>query len=103
MRRETTLGENYLPTMIVASTHQRSHTSSQITTTLVERPLFCDLLAHAPLNLQRGVPLATVKDFKLIAIAAAGEVAATLARVVGLEPAQARNVVATATGMAGAL
>jgi AcrR family transcriptional regulator len=74
-----------------------------LASTLVERPLFCDLLAHAPLNLERGVSLAAVKDFKLTAIGAAGEVAAQLGRVVGLEPAPARNVVATATGMAGAL
>ncbi|MEW1828489.1 TetR/AcrR family transcriptional regulator [Streptomyces sp. NPDC088196] len=43
---------------------------------LVARPLFCDLLAHTPLNLERGVSFAAVRSFKLIAIAEAGAVGA---------------------------
>lgn len=36
-----------------------------IADTLVERPLFCDLLAHAPMNLERGVSVEAVREFKL--------------------------------------
>jgi len=70
---------------------------------LVSRPLFCDLLAQVPLNLERGVSLTSVKEFKLTAIASARSVAATLAAVLDLDPRSAREVIATATAMAGAL
>jgi hypothetical protein len=71
--------------------------------TLVARPLFCDLLAHTPLNLERGVSFTAVKSFKVTALAEAKAVAATLSGSLPLTPAQAANVVATATAMAGAL
>jgi AcrR family transcriptional regulator len=71
--------------------------------TLVARPLFCDLLAHTPLNLERGVSFEAVRSFKVGTIAAAEAVAAALRAHFPLSRAQARNVVATATAMAGAL
>ncbi|MFC9789843.1 TetR family transcriptional regulator [Rhodococcus sp. NPDC127528] len=70
--------------------------------TLTDRPLFCDLLAHVPLNLERGVSFQAVREFKLGAIAAAGRVADSLGRC-GLDREEAVDVVATATGMAGSL
>jgi hypothetical protein len=36
--------------------------------TLTARPIFCDLLAQAPLNLERNVSLDAVRAFKLIAL-----------------------------------
>ena len=69
---------------------------------LVARPLFCDLLAHTPLNLERGVSFAAVRSFKLIAIAEAGAVGAALRGTLHLTEEQGGNVVATATAMAGA-
>ncbi|HZX05441.1 TetR/AcrR family transcriptional regulator [Kribbella sp.] len=71
--------------------------------TLVARPLFCDLLAHTPLNLERGVSFAAVKSFKLTAIAEAKAVSAALSAILPLTAAQAGDAVATATAMAGAL
>lgn len=71
--------------------------------TLVARPLFCDLLAHTPLNLERGVSFAAVKSFKLTAIAEAKAVGAALSACVPLTATQAGDAVATATAMAGAL
>jgi AcrR family transcriptional regulator len=71
--------------------------------TLTARPLFCDLLAHTPLNLERGVSLAAVRSFKMTAIAEAEAVSAALCQVLPLTLDQAGNVVATATAMAGAL
>ncbi len=70
---------------------------------LVERPLFCDLLAHTPLNLERNVSLAALRTFKLRAIADTAEVAAAIAEITQLPSDQASNVVLTATVMAGAL
>lgn len=71
--------------------------------TLVARPLFCDLLAHAPLNLERNVSLESARAFKLVALAEAGAVAASVRRVLPLDAGQAGDAVATATSMAGAL
>jgi AcrR family transcriptional regulator len=70
---------------------------------LVARPLFCDLLAQAPLNLERNVSLETVRAFKLVALAEASAVAASLRRLLPLTADQASDVVATTTSMAGAL
>ncbi|ARZ65845.1 TetR family transcriptional regulator [Streptomyces albireticuli] len=70
---------------------------------LVARPLFCDLLAHTPMTLEHNVSLESVRSFKLIAIAEVEAVGEALRRVIGLSPAQAGDVVATAAAMAGAL
>lgn len=70
---------------------------------LVARPLFCDLLAHTPLNLERGVSFGSVRSFKMTAIAEAGAVTAALCEALPLSPSQGLDVVATATAMAGAL
>jgi len=74
-----------------------------LASTLVARPLFCDLLANVPLNLERGVSMTAVKGFKLVALASAGSVAEAVGKAAGLDAEAAGNVVATATAMAGAL
>jgi len=89
--------------LIAASPATAETVAEILSATLVRRPLFCDLLAQAPLNLERGVSLPIVKDFKLTAIASAAAVADAIADTLKLEPAAARNVTATATAMAGAL
>lgn len=78
-------------------------TAEALADTLVERPLFCDLLAHTPLNLERGVSYQAVRTFKLTAIGASAAVASTLSDLLDLRPESARNAVATATALAGAL
>jgi hypothetical protein len=77
--------------------------ATAVADSLVTRPLFCDLLAQAPLNLERNVSLDSVRSFKLTALAESAAVADALRRKLGLSERQARNVVTTATGMAGAL
>jgi len=77
--------------------------AASLATSLSDRPLFCDLLAHTPLNLERNVSLESVRSFKISTLAEADAVAATLCRVLPLDHHRARNVVATATSMAGAL
>jgi AcrR family transcriptional regulator len=71
--------------------------------TLVARPMFCDLLAQAPLNLERNVSLESVRAFKLVTLE---EVTAIVGTLRGLLPVlddrAAIDVVATATSLAGA-
>jgi Tetracyclin repressor-like, C-terminal domain len=70
---------------------------------LAARPLFCDLLAHTPLNLERGVSFAAVRAFKLSTVAEAASVSAALREALPLTQGQGSNVVAAATALAGAL
>ncbi|MFC9059137.1 TetR family transcriptional regulator [Streptomyces sp. NPDC057074] len=71
--------------------------------TLSARPLFCDLLAQAPLNLERNVSLDAVRTFKLGTLEEVARIGAELDRLLGLSEEQAVDTVATATSMAGAL
>lgn len=71
--------------------------------TLAERPMFCDLLAQAPLNLERNVSLDSVRSFKLVTLAEVDAIGAELLRLCGLGTAQRVDVIATATSLAGAL
>lgn len=72
--------------------------------TLISRPLFCDLLAQAPLNLERNVSLDQVRAFKLVTHTEVEAIVAELRRLrPHLTEVQAVDVIATATSMAGAL
>ena len=77
--------------------------ASVLADSLVARPLFCDLLAHTPLNLERGVSFASVQSFKATAIAEVNAVSAALCGALPLTASQATGVIVTATSMAGAL
>ncbi|HLK76843.1 MAG TPA: TetR/AcrR family transcriptional regulator [Streptosporangiaceae bacterium] len=70
---------------------------------LTDRPMFCDLLAQAPLNLERNVSIATVRAFKLVTLDEVGAISAALHRLLGLTEQQCVDVIATATSLAGAL
>jgi AcrR family transcriptional regulator len=50
--------------------------------TLAERPLFCELLAHASLHLERNVSTVVVRDFKLTSLAALDTLRADCVRAV---------------------
>jgi AcrR family transcriptional regulator len=71
--------------------------------TLVARPMFCDLLAQAPLNLERNVSMESVRTFKLVTLDEVTAISADLRQVLGLTEQQSVDVIATATSMAGAL
>ncbi|HEY4046533.1 MAG TPA: TetR family transcriptional regulator [Acidobacteriaceae bacterium] len=73
------------------------------TKTLTARPMFCDLLAQAPLNLERNVSLDAVRTFKLIALNEVKAIGSEVERLLGLSSRQATDTIATATSMAGAL
>jgi AcrR family transcriptional regulator len=72
--------------------------------TLADRGWFCDLLAQAPLNLERNVSVEAVRRFKLVTHT---EVDAIASVICTLEPtlsqADAVDVIAATTSMAGAL
>jgi AcrR family transcriptional regulator len=71
---------------------------------LAERPLFCDLLAHAPLHLERGVSEQEVRAFKLTVLDAVDRIVHALRTALpGLTGTQAVDLVAGVTAMAAAL
>jgi len=74
-----------------------------IASSLMARPLFCDLLAHVPMNLERNVSLETVRIFKRIALDEMAAISTVLRDSLPLTEAQAANVLTTAGGLAGAL
>ncbi|MCT2586947.1 TetR/AcrR family transcriptional regulator [Actinophytocola gossypii] len=55
--------------------------SAALARTLAERPLLCDVLTHAPLNLERNVSMDAVRAYKRAAHAATVEVMAAARRV----------------------
>ncbi|QHA08846.1 TetR family transcriptional regulator [Streptomyces broussonetiae] len=70
---------------------------------LAARPMFCDLLAQAPLNLERNVSIESVRCFKLVTLDEVGLIGAEFRRLLGLTESQCIDTISTATGMAGAL
>jgi hypothetical protein len=69
----------------------------------VALPLFCDLLAQAPLNLERNVSLDAAYEFKTAVLGEVDAVAAKLRQVLGISERAALDVISTATSLAGAL
>jgi AcrR family transcriptional regulator len=71
--------------------------------TLAARGLFCDLLAQAPLNLERHVSLGAVHAFKLITLAEVDAIVAVVRRLLpGLTERDGVDLIAAATAMSGA-
>ncbi|WP_223692276.1 TetR family transcriptional regulator [Leifsonia poae] len=77
--------------------------ASTIARSLATRPLFCDLLAHTALNLERHVSDDTVRAFKRRVIADIATVADAITVLTGIASRNAGEVVTVATSMAGAL
>ncbi|MFD9002318.1 TetR family transcriptional regulator [Streptomyces sp. NPDC059582] len=72
--------------------------------TLAARGMFCDLLAHAPLNLERKVSLDAVRDFKLATLAAREPIVeAAREHLPGLSDDDSVDLIATAVALAGAM
>jgi AcrR family transcriptional regulator len=82
------------PTAAVAATFAR---------TLAARGMFCDLLAQAPLNLERNVSIETVRAFKLVTVDAREPVTARVrALLPTLTERDCVDLFATSTALAGA-
>ncbi|WDO04323.1 TetR family transcriptional regulator [Streptomyces murinus] len=71
--------------------------------TLAARPMFCDLLAQAPLNLERNVSIESVRSFKLVTLKEVELIGGDLGRLLGLDESQSVDMIAAATSLAGAL
>ncbi|MFD5815976.1 TetR family transcriptional regulator [Streptomyces sp. NPDC127038] len=70
--------------------------------TLAARGMFCDLLAQAPMNLERNVSVEAVLEFKLVTLTGvAAVVAAVRERLPELTEADGVDLIAAATSMAG--
>src|ERR1700737_3482519 len=77
--------------------------ASAFSTTLAERGMFCDLLAQAPLNLERNVSLEAVRSFKLVTHHEVDAIVEVMRRLLpGLTELSCIDVVATATSLSGA-
>jgi AcrR family transcriptional regulator len=71
--------------------------------TLAARGMFCDLLAQAPLNLERNVSLESVRTFKLATLEEVEAIAAVVRRLLpGLDERDGVDLIAAATSMSGA-
>jgi AcrR family transcriptional regulator len=77
--------------------------AAAIARSLVARPFFCDLLAQAPLNLERNVSLDSAYAFKTAVLGEVSSVVTTLQQLLGITERAATDAISTATGMAGAL
>jgi AcrR family transcriptional regulator len=77
--------------------------AAALTATLVARPLFCDLLAHAPLNLERHVSLESVRAFKIESLRVVDEIGELLDHALpGLGRPGARKAIAAVSAFAAA-
>lgn len=77
--------------------------ASLLASSLVARPLFCDLLAQAPLNLERHASVDAVREFKLVTLDEVTQLQAALrASLPQLTESDARDTVAVAVSLAGA-
>jgi AcrR family transcriptional regulator len=75
--------------------------AAALAATLAGQPLFCDLLAHAQLNLERGVSREQVRDFKVTTLGAVDRIVCALTTALPWMPrGQAVDVIAGTTAMA---
>ena len=69
-----------------------------------DRPLFCDLLAHTPLNFERNVSPETVRRYKLTSLAAVGEAADVVHRALpALTADECREFISAIASLAGSV
>jgi AcrR family transcriptional regulator len=77
--------------------------AAAFSTTLTDRGMFCDLLAQAPLNLERNVSLEAVRAFKLVTHNEVDAIVEVMRRLLpGLTERDCIDVIAAATAVSGA-
>ena len=77
--------------------------ASAFAITLADRGMFCDLLAQAPLNLERNVSLEAVRAFKLVTHNEVDAIVEVMRRLLpGLTQRGCIDIIATATSLSGA-
>ena len=77
--------------------------ASAFSSTLADRGMFCDLLAQAPLNLERNVSLEAVRAYKLVTHHEVDAIVEVMRRLLpGLTEQDCIDVIAAATSLSGA-
>jgi AcrR family transcriptional regulator len=77
--------------------------ASAFASTLAARGMFCDLLAQAPLNLERNVSIEAARAFKLVTLAEVDAIAAVVRRLLpALTERDGVDLIAAATALSGA-
>jgi AcrR family transcriptional regulator len=77
--------------------------ASAFSSTLADRGMFCDLLAQAPLNLERNVSLETVRAYKLVTHQEVDAIVEVMRRLLpDLTEQDCIDVIAAATSLSGA-
>ncbi|MEV0614564.1 TetR family transcriptional regulator [Nonomuraea sp. NPDC050404] len=71
--------------------------------TLVDRPLFCDLMSHTSTSLEHNVSVPAARAFKHTVVDLLSEMGAEVARATELTQREGGEVVAAASGLAGML
>jgi hypothetical protein len=78
--------------------------ASAFAITLADRGMFCDLLAQAPLNLERNVSVEAVRAFKLVTHNEVDSIVEVMRRLLpDLTDRDCIDIIATATSLSGAL
>jgi AcrR family transcriptional regulator len=80
-----------------------THLAHAVTTTLTERPLFCDLLTHVTLNLEREVTYERVRTFKFTVGAALAPLEKAITRATPLTSAQTNDLIIAVMAMTAPL
>jgi len=78
--------------------------ADRFTRTLADRPLFCDLLTHTALNLERNVSVDAVRTYKLTTLAAVAEIGGHVGRLLPeLAEPDTADLIAAVTAIAARL
>jgi AcrR family transcriptional regulator len=88
----------------LATAHDAHQMGVVIAHSLANRPLFCDLLAHAPMNLERNVSPESVRAFKLVTLGQVDAIGTAIRTArPGLSDRDTVDIIAAATSIAGAM
>jgi AcrR family transcriptional regulator len=84
-------------------THGTAEAMAALAETMVDRPLFCDLLSHASTTLEHNVSVPAARTFKHTLHDLLAAMGAEVARATELTEHEGAELVATASGLAGTL
>lgn len=83
--------------------HGTPEAMAALAETIVDRPLFCDLLSHAATSLEHNVSIPAARTFKHTMLDLNAAVGAEVAHATELTEPEGAELVATASGLAGML
>jgi AcrR family transcriptional regulator len=87
-----------------AATGSAGLVADVVARSFADRPLFCDLLAHTPLNLERNVSPENARSYKLTSLAAVAEAAAVVHRALpDLTIGECTEFISAIASLAGSL